>query len=1086
MKKTTLKLPRLRTKEELLKTSPDLFSKLLGDDMSSARSTSPSQTKHTIRPLNSTSGATQPSRVPVKAAGQLFDTPRGFEEETVTDDHALAVELDSVKRERQSLLESIAHVKAEAGTAGGEAQQADIRQLLTELELKKSKLNELKGESRRLENTINKLRDDNTDAERLTPGDMLEENVYIQGLRDEMQHIDDDLLEAEAKNRLYYLLGERTRHEHLAIDQKVRDKQESKRNCMEDWTNLSEHYNATRAAKELAEKELAKVRRQVEEARQDWMKKIRERRGEVRELKKRQQKDRDKDVKRREKMVVKERAERESQAKLKMEQEAYELQVAALAPKIEAMEASWNRLRTVSGAETPEDVIDFWEGLKSKEQRMKDLVKLAERREAACKEEIARLLASRSAMYESNAAAAAATADQATELGASTGDEADSVEVTHRIDTAEKRMMVAQTKFNKLRSVCVAADQGLRSLLERLMIALEEAPPLSARSPVASPPPAAKNHHGATAGAGHGGATIDRRSGGGMRDSRSPGAGSLRQGRSTRENTASPADSLASKSSRTRLAQGGQAAVVDPAAERGNLADVPEGPEVGSGRSSVQPWNKTAETTAHSIEDDTFFPALPDMLHNISDRLDKIMAAGEAMDLATLRARASALMSGNTTARTDTSSVSASAAGGTGLGHEVNLNSPTGQEGVNDSFMESSPRAGGEEEGDAMAEADEAAAGDEEGNAAGGEEGDAVENEGQEAGAEAADHAEGDTAENDEAAGGEQAGVESEPTDANNEQQDGEPQDGEQATEGAGDDAAGVEKDTQPNLQESDANGIDSTDNEQQAGAGATDGAEQTQESSSATEHDNDGAETAADNEKPRPATVDSRPSSGVARPALAAKRPESAANRPASAANRPASAANRPTSAANRPASAANGSGSAAGAAAPAVKPATPSLPPIPADAHDSHDGGFMSNSGRSTHRSEIIDVPGLPIAAIAAVEGNTDAIPVNERALMKGLQRRTWTGAPWLDTISQNPLESMVPSMKRKKGKRKEAMSQPDLNRILGYVPADVEAESESEPEDDEEGGEGVLDRDWIKMRAAKMMARHNAKQQQMQQLR
>lgn len=78
------------------------------------------------------------------------------------------------------------------------------------------------------------------------------------------------------------------------------------------------------------------------------------------------------------------------------------------------------------------------------------------------------------------------------------------------------------------------------------------------------------------------------------------------------------------------------------------------------------------------------------------------------------------------------------------------------------------------------------------------------------------------------------------------------------------------------------------------------------------------------------------------------------------------------------------------------------------------------------------------------------------------------------------------MVPSMKRKKGKRKEAMSQPDLNRILGYVPADVEAESESEPEDDEEGGEGVLDRDWIKMRAAKMMARHNAKQQQMQQLR
>jgi hypothetical protein len=37
-------------------------------------------------------------------------------------------------------------------------------------------------------------------------------------------------------------------------------------------------------------------------------------------------------------------------------------QVAALAPKIEAMEASWNRLRAISGAETPEQVIEYWQG----------------------------------------------------------------------------------------------------------------------------------------------------------------------------------------------------------------------------------------------------------------------------------------------------------------------------------------------------------------------------------------------------------------------------------------------------------------------------------------------------------------------------------------------------------------------------------------------------------------------------------------------------------------------------------------------------------------------------------------------------
>ena len=57
-------------------------------------------------------------------------------------------------------------------------------------------------------------------------------------------------------------------------------------------------------------------------------------------------------------------------------------------------------------------------------------------------------------------------------------------------------------------------------------------------------------------------------------------------------------------------------------------------------------------------------------------------------------------------------------------------------------------------------------------------------------------------------------------------------------------------------------------------------------------------------------------------------------------------------------------------------------------------------------------------------------------------------------------------------------------DVNRILGYTPADVDAESESEPEaeEEEEGNSAgmVLDREWIKMRAAKMVARHNAKQQ------
>lgn len=84
--------------------------------------------------------------------------------------------------------------------------------------------------------------------------------------------------------------------------------------------------------------------------------------AQVRELKKRQQKQLERERKLREKHIEKERQEKEMLAKLKMEQDAYEMKVAALAPKVEAMEASWNRIRTISGADTPDDVIAYWEG----------------------------------------------------------------------------------------------------------------------------------------------------------------------------------------------------------------------------------------------------------------------------------------------------------------------------------------------------------------------------------------------------------------------------------------------------------------------------------------------------------------------------------------------------------------------------------------------------------------------------------------------------------------------------------------------------------------------------------------------------
>jgi len=91
-------------------------------------------------------------------------------------------------------------------------------------------------------------------------------------------------------------------------------------------------------------------------------------------------------------------------------------------------------------------------GLKAKEQRMHELVAIAERREAACKAEIGQLLASRSAMFESSkaaaamAAAAAAAAEEAAEQAKAAGQQGEEdVEAAHaRIEAAERRMDMTQ------------------------------------------------------------------------------------------------------------------------------------------------------------------------------------------------------------------------------------------------------------------------------------------------------------------------------------------------------------------------------------------------------------------------------------------------------------------------------------------------------------------------------------------------------------------------------------------------------------------------------------------------------------------
>lgn len=84
-------------------------------------------------------------------------------------------------------------------------------------------------------------------------------------------------------------------------------------------------------------------------------------------------------------------------------------------------------------------------GLRSKEENMRELVRLAEVREAEAKKQIAALLDNRSNMYQSPAAPGEA--------------DADSAGMEQEIEESQRAKALAKKKFNKLRSVCIGAHQ---------------------------------------------------------------------------------------------------------------------------------------------------------------------------------------------------------------------------------------------------------------------------------------------------------------------------------------------------------------------------------------------------------------------------------------------------------------------------------------------------------------------------------------------------------------------------------------------------------------------------------------------------
>lgn len=144
--------------------------------------------------------------------------------------------------------------------------------------MKKQKLNEMRQEATSKEMHLAHLNNISIDCEKLKITDQEYLMEYIDRLNEEMQSVKENLIEVEAKNRLYSLLNERTRYingsifigwffrrEHLTSEKKVRESRELRKNCRDDVSTLARSYHENCSEKEASERHLIKVKKMFKE-----------------------------------------------------------------------------------------------------------------------------------------------------------------------------------------------------------------------------------------------------------------------------------------------------------------------------------------------------------------------------------------------------------------------------------------------------------------------------------------------------------------------------------------------------------------------------------------------------------------------------------------------------------------------------------------------------------------------------------------------------------------------------------------------------------------------------------------------------
>ncbi|KAL4854466.1 hypothetical protein ACK3TF_004820 [Chlorella vulgaris] len=390
MERTPLKLPKLKTRDELLRTAPELGRLLAAGDGEAGMAASgrlPSPLKS--RPKSSS------AKRPV-SPGRLI---RKFSEDELTEEERVRAELEKVKAERATLLTSLGRLRADTGKSGGELQQEDIRLLRAELEAKQEKLNELRRATREMTDSLEQLETTSRDCEQLMPRAMEGMVGRAEALSGELAGVEQSIQEAEAQHELYKLLEIRTGRDHLAAQQRMRAARALKEGATDDIGVLTRQMHEIRAAKEDAERDLGAAVLMYDQMRSDWSKKLKDRRKEVRELERRRFEDEKRKAAVEALAAEKSRLEQDKVDRSRTDKEAATRRLSAVVPELEMLEATWGSMHGVCGAGSPEDLIQYWQDVKAKEAFMRELVRLVEVREARAKHELDALLAEKAEPY---------------------------------------------------------------------------------------------------------------------------------------------------------------------------------------------------------------------------------------------------------------------------------------------------------------------------------------------------------------------------------------------------------------------------------------------------------------------------------------------------------------------------------------------------------------------------------------------------------------------------------------------------------------------------------------------------------------